>query len=178
MWVSRAVLTCLGRPRVLGCGLKASQGSGGSTIRVRAKVGADGLHMVVQARRMKGMRNVGETTRSSRDALGPNERPDDAGAAHAMARLLASSLRRADERLLTCLDNLLDCFAILSAVRDDGGRIVDFEFDYANGAACNNSGLAMEQQIGHRLLDLMPDHRDNGLFERYRRVVETGESLR
>src|SRR5687767_15889711 len=99
MWVSRAVLTCLGRPRVLGCGLKASQGSGGSTIRVRAKVGADGLHTGA-APKDKGMWKVGETIRSSRDALGPNERPDDAGAAHAMARLLASSLRRADERLL------------------------------------------------------------------------------
>jgi two-component system, chemotaxis family, CheB/CheR fusion protein len=124
------------------------------------------------------MWNVGETTRSSREAFEESERPDGAGAAHAMARLLATSLRRADERLLTCLDNLLDCFAILSAVRDEDGRIVDFHFDYANGAACGSSGLGMEQQVGQRLLELMPDHRENGLFDRYRRVVETGESLR
>jgi len=69
---------------------------------------------------------------------------------------------------------MLDGVGILSSVRDDGHRVVDFRIDYANAAMAVIAGVAAEQQIGHTLLDLFPAHRFNGLFESYVGVVETG----
>jgi DNA-binding response OmpR family regulator len=34
------------------------------------------------------------------------------------------------QRLLTSVENMLDCFGIYSAIRDASGRILDFRFDY------------------------------------------------
>lgn len=90
-------------------------------------------------------------------------------------RVMAEQVvRESETRLRTCLDSMLDCFALLRAVRDEQGRIVDFEYEYLNAAACENNGRSLEDTVGHRLLELMPGQRGE-LFEKYVRVVETGE---
>ena len=86
------------------------------------------------------------------------------------AEAVADSLAR----LRTALDAMLDGVAISSAVRDDGGRIVDFRRDYVNPAMGMISGVTANEQIGHTLLELFPAHVANGLFDAYVRVVETG----
>ncbi|TXH39790.1 MAG: PAS domain S-box protein [Actinobacteria bacterium] len=81
------------------------------------------------------------------------------------------------ERLRATLDSLLDPHVVLTAVRDDSGEIVDFEFTDANAAACEYNGLPYEELVGMRLLDLLPGHQRMGLLEQYKRVIETGEPL-
>lgn len=92
-------------------------------------------------------------------------------------RVLADQRYRRDQaRLRATLDSMIDPHLLFEAVRDDSARIVDFVIVEANAAACGLSGLAYEQLIGTRLLDMTAD-RLSGLMPAYRRVVDTGESL-
>jgi diguanylate cyclase (GGDEF)-like protein/PAS domain S-box-containing protein len=70
----------------------------------------------------------------------------------------------------------IDPIIVLGAVRDDAGSIVDFEYLDANPAACAYNGLARDDLVGRRMLDLFPGLADTQL-EVNRRVVETGEAL-
>jgi PAS domain S-box-containing protein len=86
-------------------------------------------------------------------------------------------LRRSEERFRASIDTLIDCFAIYTAIRDDRGQITDFRAEYVNLPACRNNLMTREQQVGRGLLELLPAHRESGLFDKYCRVVETGEPL-
>src|ERR1051326_8149597 len=79
-------------------------------------------------------------------------------------------VREADAALAT----MLDCVGIYSAMRALDGRIVGFRVDYVNDAACQNNRLTEDQQVGRGLCELLPAHRDSGLFDAYVRLVETG----
>jgi len=86
------------------------------------------------------------------------------------------ALRRSEERFRVAQELSLDAFNILLAVRDGGGRIVDFRWEYANPAAGHILKRAPEDLVSRGLLELFPGHRDQSdLFARYVRVVETGE---
>jgi PAS domain S-box-containing protein len=80
-----------------------------------------------------------------------------------------------EERFRASVETLLDCFGVFTAVRDPAGRIVDFRIDYLNAAACRNNRRTLQEQVGKRLLELLPAHIETGLFDAYCRVVETGE---
>ncbi len=77
-------------------------------------------------------------------------------------------------RLRATMDSLLDPHVYLEAVRDDSGVIVDFVFVDANDAACAFNKLTRPEQIGARLLDILPGHRAGGLLQTYAEIVETG----
>ena len=76
-----------------------------------------------------------------------------------------------------CVDGMLEGVAIHSAIRDDTGRIVDFRIEYANESLSRMTGLRREEIIGHRILDLFPSRRTNGVFDAYVHVVESGQAL-
>lgn len=82
-----------------------------------------------------------------------------------------------EERFRQSIESMFDPFVLLIAVRDDAGRIVDFEYTFANDAASAQSGVRGADLVGRRLLDVLPFHRRTGLFEAYVHVVETGEPL-
>jgi two-component system, cell cycle sensor histidine kinase and response regulator CckA len=86
-------------------------------------------------------------------------------------------LSNPDGQFAACLDGLMDGVLINSSIRDETGRIVDFRIVYSNEAASRISGVAHEDLVGHRILDLFPGRRENGQFDAYVRVVETGEPL-
>lgn len=90
---------------------------------------------------------------------------------------LKQALQRSQETFLTSVENMLDCFGIFSAMRDDAGQIVDFRIDYLNAAACENNQMSKERQIGQGLCDVFPAHRESGLFDEYCELVETGAPL-
>ena len=70
----------------------------------------------------------------------------------------------------------LDAFTILEAVRDDAGTIVDFRWTYVNPAAVTILKHSREELVGHQLLSVLPGNKQNSeLFERYVKVVETGQ---
>lgn len=88
---------------------------------------------------------------------------------------METALRESEERFRTSVENMMDPFAILTAVRNEQEQIVDFCFDYVNAAACENNHLPREQTIDHKLLQLAPPHKLRGLFDIFRHVVESGE---
>jgi PAS domain S-box-containing protein len=85
-----------------------------------------------------------------------------------------AALAASEARLRTALGNMLEGVVVVSALRDEAGRIVDFRIDYVNQAIGPISGVPASDQVGHTLLELFPAHRANGLFDAYVAVVETG----
>lgn len=64
---------------------------------------------------------------------------------------------------------------LFTAVRQSDSQILDFTYMHANLAACQVLGRDESELLGQRLTHILPGIRDAGLFERYVRVVETGE---
>ena len=79
------------------------------------------------------------------------------------------------------LPGVLDCppsgIMAICAVRDPDGRIGDFEWVLCDITAARMVGRSTEQLAGRRLLVELPGSRDEGLFDRYVRVVESGDPL-
>ncbi|MEC4893270.1 MAG: PAS domain S-box protein [Oscillatoria sp. PMC 1051.18] len=88
-----------------------------------------------------------------------------------------AALEKSEEQFRTSIENILDCFGIYSAIRSPEGEIVDFRIEYVNAAACKNNCLSFEEQIGRGLCEILPAHRDSGLFAEYCQVVETRQPL-
>jgi signal transduction histidine kinase len=82
-----------------------------------------------------------------------------------------------EQRLLATLDTLPDPFAILAPVRDPGGQIVDFAFQYLNFAAAEDNKHTREEQMGRLALTFVPHLRDIGVFDAYVSVIETGVTV-
>jgi signal transduction histidine kinase len=80
-------------------------------------------------------------------------------------------------RFRTVFDGFPDGVGLLWAVRDAAGRIVDFEFGYGNPTIMRLFQLPRSQRGRYTLLEALPPMRDNGQFEVYVRVCETGEAL-
>jgi signal transduction histidine kinase len=68
-----------------------------------------------------------------------------------------------------------EAVGLLWAIRDAGGRIVDFDFGYGNPAIMRTFRLPRPQAGRYTVLEALPQMRDDGTFERYARVCETGE---
>jgi two-component system CheB/CheR fusion protein len=84
--------------------------------------------------------------------------------------------QRAQSRFLAAQESSLMAFTILQAVRDHSGHIVDFTWTYVNPAAALIAHTTPEALIGQRLLTHLPGCKStSSLFDRYVRVVETGE---
>lgn len=90
---------------------------------------------------------------------------------------LSQQLQRSEERFRTSIENMLDCFGIYSAIRNHTGKISDFRIDYVNAAACEFNQMTKEEQLGQKLCEVLPMHQENGLFDGYCQVVETGKPL-
>ncbi|MGC1394977.1 MAG: PAS domain-containing protein, partial [Coleofasciculaceae cyanobacterium] len=87
------------------------------------------------------------------------------------------ALVKSEERFRTSIDNMLDCFAIYTSVRDQSGKIVDFKNEYFNTAACESHLVTKELGIGKSICEILPKVRTNGMFDEYVSLVETGIPL-
>ena len=87
----------------------------------------------------------------------------------------ASDLNRATVEAV--LQSIFDPLVVLRAVRDESGRVVDFEYVEANQAAIEINHTTRDELIGSRLLTLLPGHLESGLFDYFVHTVETGEPL-
>lgn len=88
-----------------------------------------------------------------------------------------AELRESETRFRTSIETMLDAFAILTALRDEAGHIIDFRYAYINEVGCRLNQRACEEHVGHTLLELIPMVRDWGLFDEFVQVVETGKPL-
>lgn len=92
-----------------------------------------------------------------------------------MRKHAEEALRDNEERFRKSVDNLLDAFAISTAVRDESGKITDFEITFINLAARDMFGLTWDALVGKRVSELFRAVRTTGLFDAWVKVVETGE---
>lgn len=90
-------------------------------------------------------------------------------------RLVAEDLIRHQHVLGGVLKSALDGVMAFRSVRNDEGEIVDFEFTLVNRAGAQIVERTEDELIGQRLLVEFPGNGSSGLFDRYARVVETGE---
>lgn len=87
-----------------------------------------------------------------------------------------SEKQLAQRTIQNILDHSLDGIMALSSVRDKKGEIIDFEWTLANFISSQTLGRGSGDLSGKRLLDVVPDANNTGLFETYKTVVETGVS--
>lgn len=88
---------------------------------------------------------------------------------------LSERARESEELFRSTVDVLLDAFAVLSAVRDESGRIVDLRATYANPVGCALFQRSPEEVVGQRLLDVLPSMVPLGMFAQLVHTIETGE---
>ncbi len=93
-------------------------------------------------------------------------------------RVVEAQLRASEERFRVAAESMLDSFAVVSPVRNAGGEIIDFRYEYVNDAYSALVGADREQLVGHRLGELHPWFPGSARFEVYRQVAVTGESCR
>ncbi len=97
------------------------------------------------------------------------------------ARMVGMSIditdrKQSEERFRVSQELSLDAFAILRSLRDDSGYIVDFEWIYLNPKAGEILKNQPEKLVGQTLLSVLPGNKyDSEMFDRYVRVVESGE---
>lgn len=92
-------------------------------------------------------------------------------------RAAERALAETEARYRAAADASRDAFFILRAERDTGGTITDFVVTELNRAAEGLITIPRERAIGGRLCELWPLNRTGGFFDRYVRVVETGEPI-
>lgn len=88
------------------------------------------------------------------------------------------ALRESEMQLSGILNSSLDGIMAFQAVRDRQDQIIDFEWILSNPMACEIVQFTQEELIGARMLALLPGHREEGLFDLYVQVVESGEPAR
>jgi PAS domain S-box-containing protein len=90
---------------------------------------------------------------------------------------MEEALRESEARFRSVQESSPDGFVMFRSLRDDAGRIIDFVWTYMNDPAGCAAGVPHGGLLGKRLLEVYPGNRDEGLFDAYVRVVETGEPL-
>ncbi|MBO9998874.1 MAG: PAS domain S-box protein [Cyanobacteria bacterium SID2] len=90
---------------------------------------------------------------------------------------MQEALKTSEMQLSSILNSSLDGIMAFRSVRNDRDKIVDFEWLLSNPTACEIVGRSANDLIGQRLLQELPAHREEGLFDLYVRVVESGEPI-
>ncbi|MEL7534387.1 MAG: PAS domain-containing protein, partial [Bacteroidota bacterium] len=85
--------------------------------------------------------------------------------------------KRTEETLEGVLNSSQNGIMALETIRDTQGKIVDFMWTLVNKSAEKMLDKENVHLIGKRLLEELPDYRENGLFHLYKNVVENGELL-
>ncbi|MBO2449822.1 SpoIIE family protein phosphatase [Actinomadura barringtoniae] len=80
--------------------------------------------------------------------------------------------------LRAVLDAVQGPCALMSPIRDESGRVVDFHVDAVNSDATDLPGHRPEDLVGVRLLEQYPALAVTDVFQEYVKVLETGVPLR
>ena len=86
------------------------------------------------------------------------------------------TLEQQAHQLRTTLDASLNSIIAMTAMRDEHNTIVDFRMDTANNAITQSLSKTPEELVGRTLLTVFPGNKDNGFFDLYARVADTGKS--
>lgn len=88
-----------------------------------------------------------------------------------------AALRESNVRFRGAMEGSLDSVFFLTAERDPLGTVTDFRFTELNQRGSELLNRTREQVVGHRLCEILPANRTHGLFDKYVRVLDTGEPL-
>ncbi|PPT09453.1 Circadian input kinase A [Geitlerinema sp. FC II] len=91
---------------------------------------------------------------------------------------IQKALKTSEMQLSGILNSSLNGIMAFRSVRDKNGAIVDFEWLLSNPTACATVGRKADDLIGKRMLEELPGNREEGLFDLYVRVVNSGEPAR
>ncbi|TNE43333.1 MAG: EAL domain-containing protein [Deltaproteobacteria bacterium] len=101
--------------------------------------------------------------------------PDRQRGKQAQTELPHSTAEEASSQLNPFMESVLGGWMLFQAVRDKGGKIVDFVWLSANMKSQCITGRAPSDLLGKRLLQEMPGNKTEGLFDAYVVVTETGQ---
>ncbi|HYC28612.1 MAG TPA: PAS domain-containing protein, partial [Chitinophagaceae bacterium] len=76
------------------------------------------------------------------------------------------------------LEASLDGIYALKAIRDTEGRITDFQYLFANHNTARLLKRNVGEVIGSSMLELLPENRNNGFFDAFCNILDTGKVLR
>jgi serine phosphatase RsbU (regulator of sigma subunit)/PAS domain-containing protein len=93
-----------------------------------------------------------------------------------LSKLTMGSESEGGARLYDALDAAFDGFALLRAVHDDGGAIVDFTREFVNQVGAKLAGRAAEDLIGRRIVAQPSGTAEVDLVPYLRAVAQTGEA--
>ncbi|MFY0598883.1 MAG: PAS domain S-box protein [Cyclobacteriaceae bacterium] len=79
-----------------------------------------------------------------------------------------------EELLKSILDSAFNGIMTFKSIRNKKNEIIDFEWLFLNDVAERITGRKSEELLGAKLLEVMPANKDEGLFDQYVNVVETG----
>ncbi|WP_158943929.1 EAL domain-containing protein [Granulicella sp. S190] len=83
----------------------------------------------------------------------------------------------AHSQFLAAAETSLDAFGLFESVRDEAGKIVDFQILYINANVERLLGQSRSELLGQTLCSVTPMKPTVPMFGRFCRVIETGESL-
>ncbi len=87
----------------------------------------------------------------------------------------ATRARDNELSLITAAESSADSVILYDSVFDDAGEISDFKFIFLNSNAERMIGIDRSKALGNNLYEIFPRIRTTDLFERQKRVAETGE---
>jgi len=90
---------------------------------------------------------------------------------------MGESIRSERDRLRGATEASMDALYICESVRDETGELVDFTFVYLNRNVEKMLGIPLDRLLGTRMCEASLTTNSDGLFQRYRDVVETGVPL-
>jgi len=90
---------------------------------------------------------------------------------------IQEALKISEMQLSSILDSSLNGIMAFRSVRDEQNKIIDFEWLLSNPTSCKLVDRSESDLIGNRLLAELPGNRDEGLFDLYVQVVESGEPM-
>ena len=86
-------------------------------------------------------------------------------------------LKESEQRFKIAQDMSPDGFTILHPVRNEKGDIIDFTWIYENQAVAQMNQTEPDKIFGKSVLELFPEHKESPIFEAYKQVANTGETI-
>jgi PAS domain S-box-containing protein len=130
---------------------------------------------VVQLHKDGRRLEISSSVRFQRNATGKNIGMVAANRDITKRKRAERELRESEARFRAVQQTTPEGFMMFESVRDDKGKIIDFRWLLVNPAAEAIVGRSQSDLLGKHLLVEMPGNREQGLFDAYVQVVETGE---
>jgi len=94
-----------------------------------------------------------------------------------MAETTSNERTSSEQFINSIIDTAFFGIMAFKSVRNEKGEIKDFEWIFANKTAARIVKHSIPEIVGSRMLHLLPGNLETGLFDKYKSVVETGNSI-